>query len=244
MRRWIWGALLLPAAFGQSAADLNAGRKIFESQCALCHGQTGGGGRGPSLSRAKLGRAPDDAALKSLISEGIPPEMPGAWQLHPKEVDYVAGFVRSLGKMPQEIIAGDPVQGAKVYAASGCATCHIVAGRGEGFGPELTSIGARRSASWLRQAVLEPSKSLPEDFLVVAVTPATGPAVRGIRINEDTFTIQIKDQQGRHHSFRKSGLKELRRLEKETPMPSFEGRLGKTELDDLVAYLVSLKGAL
>jgi cytochrome c oxidase cbb3-type subunit 3 len=242
MRSWIWGALLIPAAFAQTAADLNAGRKIFESQCALCHGQTGGGGRGPSLSRAKLGKAPDEAALKKVISDGIPPEMPGAWQLHPKEVDYVAGFVRSLGKLPEEIIPGDPVSGARVYQAQGCPACHIVSGRGEGFGPELTSIGARRSASWLRQAVLKPSESLPEDFLYVALTPAGGSPVRGIRVNEDTFTIQIKDSRGQFHSFRKTGLKELRRLGKETPMPSFEGRLGKVELDDLVAYLVSLRG--
>jgi putative heme-binding domain-containing protein len=242
MRCWIWLALLIPAAFAQPAADLTAGRKIFESQCALCHGQTGGGGRGPSLSRAKLGKAPDDAALKKLISDGIPPEMPGAWQLHPKEIDVVAGFVRSLGKMPPEIIPGDPDSGAKVYRSKGCPDCHIISGRGEGFGPELTSIGARRSASWLRQALLKPSESLPEDFLYVAVTPATGPGIRGIRVNEDTFTIQIKDAGGKFHSFRKTSLKELRRLDKETPMPSFEGQLTKTELDDLVAYLASLKG--
>ncbi len=242
MARWTILALLIPAAFGQSASDLDAGRKIFESQCALCHGLTGGGGRGPSLSRAKLSRAPDDAALKKVISDGLPPEMPGAWQLHPKEVDYVSAFVRSLGKVPPEIIPGEPEEGARVYRAKGCPSCHAVGGSGEGFGPELTSIGTRRSASWLRQVVLKPAASLPDGFLYVAVTPATGPAVRGIRVNEDSFTIQVKDARGRFYSFRKAGVKELQRLEKETPMPSFEGQLTKTELDDLVAYLVSLKG--
>ncbi len=242
MGRWICFALFIPAALAQSASDLNAGRKIFESQCALCHGLTGGGGRGPSLSRAKLGKAPDDAALKKLIEDGLPPEMPGAWQLHPKEVTYVAAYVRSLGKLPPEIIPGEPEDGARVYRSKGCPACHAVAGTGEGFGPELTSIGTRRSASWLRQAVLKPAESLPEGFLYVAVTPPTGPAVRGIRVNEDSFTIQIKDGRGQFHSFRKAGLKELRRLEKETPMPAFEGKLTTAELDNLVAYLVSLKG--
>src|SRR5437016_5336847 len=82
--------------------DLSSGRKIFEAQCALCHGQTGTGGRGPSLNRPKLNHAPDDEALKKVISEGIDPEMPGAWQLHPREVDRVAAYVRSLGTVPPE----------------------------------------------------------------------------------------------------------------------------------------------
>ena len=58
MRRWVPFIALSACAFAQPAADSTAGRKIFESQCALCHGQTGGGGRGPSLSRAKLARRP------------------------------------------------------------------------------------------------------------------------------------------------------------------------------------------
>jgi hypothetical protein len=66
--------------------------------------------------------------------------------------------------------------------------------------------------------------------------------VPGIRINEDSFTIQLLDTAGRYHSFRKSELKSLRRLEGETPMPSYEGQIAAADLDDLVSYLASLKG--
>src|SRR6202166_2033338 len=88
--------------------DPDSGRKIFESQCALCHGQTGTGGRGPSLNHPKLDKAPDDDALRKAISDGIAPEMPGAWQLTPREVASVAVFVRSLGKVPPKLLPGDP----------------------------------------------------------------------------------------------------------------------------------------
>jgi cytochrome c oxidase cbb3-type subunit 3 len=241
MWRWMFTAALVGHALAQTEPDPAIGRKIFESQCALCHGQTGGGGRGPALNRPKLARAPDDAALRSVISEGIPPDMPGSWQLHPSEVSGVAAYVRSLGAMPAETLPGDAARGARVYEAKDCAGCHMVAGKGEGFGPELTGIGARRSASFLRQTVLKPSANLPEGFRYVVATPASGAAVRGIRVNEDSFTIQLKEAGGRFHSFRKSELKELRRLEKESPMPSYEGQLSPAELDDLVAYLASLK---
>src|SRR5277367_1334263 len=77
MSKWLLIGLPAITAFAQVAApDTAAGKKIFESQCALCHGQTGTGGRGPSLNRAKLAKAPDDEALWKLISTGIEPEMP------------------------------------------------------------------------------------------------------------------------------------------------------------------------
>jgi putative heme-binding domain-containing protein len=239
----VWGlmALLPVCTLAQPKADVVVGRRIFESQCALCHGQTGGGGRGPALNRPKLEKAPDDQALRTLITDGSG-DMPGAWQLHADEVAGVAAYVRSLGALPPETVPGDPVRGARVYAARGCAACHMVAGNGEGFGPELTSVGSRRNAAFLRQTVLRPESSLPDGFQYISAVPASGAAVRGIRVNEDSFTIQLRDAGGRYHSFRKAELKDLIRLSGQTPMPSFEGRIGQAELDDLVAYLASLKG--
>ena len=118
----------------------------------------------------------------------------------------------------------------------------LAPGRGAGFGPELTAIGARRSVAFLRQAILKPTSTLPDGFLYVSAVPAAGAAVRGIRVNEDSFSIQLRDAGGRFYSFRKSELKELHRLERETPMPSYEGRISSAALDDLVAYVAGLKG--
>jgi cytochrome c oxidase cbb3-type subunit 3 len=234
---------LLPAVLwtADTAPDPAAGRKIFESQCALCHGQNGGGGRGPSLNRPQLLKAPDDAALRGVISNGIPPEMPGAWQLNDRELANVAAYVRSLGALPPEHLPGDAARGAGIYTAKGCASCHMIAGEGQGIGPELTAVGARRNGAYLRETLLHPAQSLPEGFEYIAAVTAEGATVRGISVNEDSFTIQLKDLQGKFHSFRKSSLKELRRL-KESPMPSYERSLAAAELDDLIAYLAGLRG--
>jgi len=233
-RVWVLLLVLAPHAAAQ-------GKKIFEAQCALCHGQTGGGGRGPALNRPKLDRAPDDAALRELIVQGYG-DMPGAWQLHPDEVKGVAEYVRSLGAMPPAPVTGDAKHGAAVYAARGCKGCHIVGGEGEGIGPELSAVGARRAPAFLRQTILKPAATLPDGFQYIAVTPMSGAAVRGIRINEDSFTVQLRDPSGKHHSFRKSEIKELRRLDGQTPMPAYESVISGADLDDLVAYLASLKG--
>ena len=235
MRCWVVAIVMAGCAAAQP------GRLIFESQCSLCHGQTGGGGRGPALNRPKLDRAPDDQALRTLITGGRG-DMPGAWQLHPDEVASVAAFVRTLGALPPETLPGDAARGARVYASKGCAGCHMVNGQGEGFGPELTAVGARRNAAFLRQTVLKPATTLPDAFLYVAASPISGPPVRGIRVNEDSFTIQIRDAGGRYFSFRKSQLKTLDRLSGQTPMPSYQGQFAAADLDDLVAYLAALKG--
>jgi putative heme-binding domain-containing protein len=239
MSKWLLTALLAMSAFAQ---DIAQGKKIFESQCALCHGQTGTGGRGPSLHRPKLTHAPDDEALAKVISDGIEPEMPGAWQLHPREVASVGAYVKSLGAIPPEVLPGDPGRGERIYQNKGCTGCHMIAGKGEGFGPELTDIGSRRNGAHLRETILHPAAELPEGFLYVAIVTQSGSTIRGIRVNEDSFNIQIKDARGQFHSLAKSELRELRRLSNETPMPAYGGSLSNAELDDLVAYLASLKG--
>jgi cytochrome c oxidase cbb3-type subunit 3 len=229
---------ILPA-FPQS---LDTGKRIFESQCALCHGQDGSGGRGPSLRKAKLKKTPDDEALKKAIADGLPPEMPGAWQLHPREVDATAAYVRSLGKLVVEEIPGIPAAGEEIFNKTGCANCHIVNGKGNARGPELSAIGARRNAKHLRESILTPNSFLPEDFLLVELTDAAGRTVKGVKANEDVFTIQLALPNGRHASFDKATLKNLKRLTGQSTMPAFSN-IPAADLDNLIAFLASLKGA-
>ena len=68
-----------------------------------------------------------------------------------------------------------------------------------------------------------------------------GERVNGRRLNEDTYTVQIIDDQGRLRSFDKDRLQQFT-VGTESPMPSYEGQLDDQELADILAYLVSLKG--
>ncbi len=236
------------AVAGQSAheavADLAIGRKIFESQCAVCHGQGGTGGRGPSLTRATLAKAPDDAALRNLIKEGILPEMPGSWQLSVREIASVGAYVRSLGSVKPEALTGDAARGAAVYRAKGCAGCHILAGQGTGHGPELTAIGAKRNAAYLRASIRTPAESLPDDYLLVEVVANGGRRIRGVRANEDPFSLQLRDlAKGQFLTFRKTDLTDVRYLDQQSSMPAYPDKaLSDTDLEDLVAYLAGRRG--
>ncbi|MFY9555813.1 MAG: c-type cytochrome [Blastocatellia bacterium] len=227
-----------------SADDLSRGEQIFVGQCALCHGIGGTGGRGPALNQPNLHRAADNQALFRTIKNGIDgTEMPDAWQMTDREIWQVAGYVRSLSRTSAAKLPGDPSKGKRLYDEKGaCAACHIVSGRGESFGPELTEIGARRSAAYLREALVDPAASVPEGFRIVSVITRDGRTLRGTRVNEDSFTIQLRDSTGAFHSFRKFDLAELKKESRVSMMPAYRDAFSPSELDDLIAYLAGLRG--
>jgi putative heme-binding domain-containing protein len=232
--------LLICAVLAYAQDDLVRGKKLYEGFCSLCHGQTGTGGKGPNLAQPILSRAADDEQLVTVIKAGIRgTEMPGFWQLTDREAKQLAAYVRSLGRIEPEKLTGDPARGKALYGSNGCASCHIVRGSGTALGPELSEIGARRSAAYLRDAIVKPGANVPEGFLVVSVATA-GRSVRGIRINEDSFSIQLRDAAGRVHSFRKSELAKITREPNASLMPAY--KLSPAELEDLIAYLASLRG--
>ncbi len=243
-------------ALSTAPAELAAGGRLFQVHCALCHGPRGEGGKGPTLALPSLPRATDDTALRRIIASGLTgTEMPGS-QLPAPAIAQLAAFVKSLGQLPPEHIPGDPARGAELYATKGtCVHCHSIHGRGHSFGPDLTTIGQRRSASYLRRALLDPAAdvpqsgtpyrsdvSLPENFLFVRIVTHDGSAVAGVRLNEDAFSLQLRDASGRIHSVFKSELRELHKDRHTSPMPAYGAVFTAPELDDLVAYLASLRG--
>jgi cytochrome c oxidase cbb3-type subunit III len=214
------------------------GKRAFDAQCAPCHGMGGAGGRGPNL--AVLRRVTTDEALLGLIRKGIPgTEMPEGWMLSENELLDVTAYVRSLGTVAPEQVSGDAERGRQAYGRADCANCHVVRGQGQAYGPELSGIGGRRSAAYLREALEKPGATVPEGFLMVRVVPKAGKPAEGIRLNEDSFTIQLLDPARRLHSFRKMDLARLDKLSEKSPMPPYRG----TDVDDLVAYLISLRAA-
>ena len=96
---------------------------------------------------------------------------------------------------------------------------------------------------YLREAIVKPAASHPPGYLVVRAVPASGAEVRGIRVNEDVFWIHIRDASGAVHTLQKSDLARLDRELEATLMPSYESRLSPAQLDDVVAYLATLRGA-
>ncbi|MBL8205816.1 MAG: c-type cytochrome [Blastocatellia bacterium] len=252
----VGSALTLFSLALSSANNKAQGEKLYQVHCAACHGPNGEGGLGPTLAAPQLTRASDDEALFKIIKDGIAgTEMPSS-RLEVEAIKELVRWVRNLGQRPVEKIGGDATRGGKLYFTKGdCASCHAINGRGSAFGPDLSDIGLRRGATHLRASLIEPEAdvpksflmfrpgtALPENFLQVRVVTADGKRIKGVRINEDTFTIHLRELSGRVHSFFKSELKELHKDWGKSPMPSYRSVFTGEEMEDVVAFLVSLRG--
>lgn len=237
-------ALLLLFVSVLSAQDPNSGKAIFRSNCAFCHGVTGVGGRGPSLITAKISQGTSDADLKTIIRKGIAgTSMPAFDNLEGDDLDRLVAHIRSLAGsgVSDAPVTGDAKHGAEVYARSACGACHRVGNAGSDYGPALTRIGGARSSEYIRQSIVEPSADIPPDYEGVTIVTAQGQKLTGVRVNEDTFSIQLRLQNGRFGLFKKSDLKSVT-YEKKSLMPSYE-EMAATDLQDLLAYLDTLRGS-
>ena len=246
-------ALISTVTYSQ-ASDLEKGRQLFLAMCSRCHGVQGGGGEGPNLNRPVLSQAPDDQALGEIIRNGIPERgMPRVRRFIDSELNDIVAFVRSLGRTTNNTSVGNVEQGRVVYQVLGCSSCHTVSGEGGILGPELTDIGSHRGSDYLKQAIVDPSAALPrgvlpfpgrgfDEFLPIHVVTQSGQEVRGLRVNEDSFTIQLRDPSGRLYSFRKADLRQLDKERGKSLMPDYKDRVSGSDLENLVAYLASLEG--
>jgi len=225
--------------------DIAAGARIYGSQCAYCHGTRGEGGRGAVLARPRLLHAADDLAVFDIIAKGVSgTEMPGN-PLSAREIWQVVAFIRTLGLVEQRPVTGNPGRGEELYRTKGgCARCHTLAGRGGALGPDLTEVGARRSPAYLREALTNPEAAVPDGFLQVHLVTTDGRKITGVRLNEDAFSIQIRDLSDVFHSFWKSELAEIHRDAGKSFMPTYRELLTDAELNDVIAFLVLQRGGL
>jgi putative heme-binding domain-containing protein len=182
-----------------------------------------------------------DREIFLVIRNGIPnTEMPGTFNAPEAEVWRIVAYVQQLARQgSKETATGDAVAGRLVYQKNGCAACHSIDGKGGSLGPDLSDIGAKRAVRHLRESLLEPNADIPLDYRTVEVISLTGKSIGGIHLNEDEYSLHLRDAQGNLRSFMKSELKEIK-LPRESLMPDYRS-LSKDELENLVGYLSSLR---
>ena len=234
-----------------ASTDLQEGKALYAAECASCHGVNGSGSMGPNI-RGSAQRRGDDG-LFAIIRNGTG-SMPPIMSLNDKRVHQVIVYVHTFGASAgNEVAKGDPVKGKAVYDANGCAQCHSIAGKGGGVGPELTRLGTTRAPSYFHDMLLNPGAKPPADtalperssftgYLVTNIVTKDGRKISGLRVNEDSFTLVLRDVGGHYYSFDKSDLQKIETQPGKSVMPSYTA-LSSSDLDDLIAYLSSLKGA-
>ena len=187
--------------------------------------------------------AKTDQALFNVIREGI--EDTAMIGISPRASDQtvwqIVTYLNSLGLDPADyVLPGDVDRGRQVYDSSGtCSNCHRVRGEGGRLGPDLTTIGNRLAPHELRTALTDPDARVTTRWWTIRVTRGDGTVVEGLRMNEDTFTLRIIDNDENLWHFPKSEIRSSERIKTST-MPATQN-LTAGELDDLVTYLFSLR---
>jgi cytochrome c oxidase cbb3-type subunit III len=224
-------------------ADIAYGARLYDAQCVTCHGANGDGVGGVDLKSGRFRNGVTDQDLARIIMTGVPGTGMLAFKFDPAEVTGVIAFLRNMNSFDRgSVKPGDADRGRAVFDGKGrCTSCHRVGARGPRAAPDLSDVGANRSAASLVRSLTDPSSQMmPINRPVRAVT-RDGTVINGRRLNEDTYTVQLIDDRERLVSLTKADLREFT-IVTVSPMPSYTGTLTEDELADVVSYLLSLKG--
>ncbi len=226
-------------------ADIEYGAQLFAERCVVCHGEDGDLLPQANLRTGTFRNASSDRDLMRVIRDGVEGTAMAATGYADAEITALIAFLRNMTSFDASggtALLGDAVRGrALLEGRGGCLECHRVGARGPVHAPTLTDVGARRTAAALRRALTDPDAGLlPINRPVRAVT-ADGRVVEGRRLNEDTFTVQLITSDERLVSLDKTTLREYT-IGQDSAHAAYGEMFDDSELADLLAYLLSLKG--
>lgn len=226
-----------------SPSDIAAGAQLYTGQCANCHGTAGDAVGNVDLRRGRFRNATSDDDLKRVVKNGLPGTAMPAHNFNENELTSVVAYIRAgLDRNATAVMVGNATRGRTVFTGKGaCANCHRVDGVGPYGAPDLSDVGAARTPASLQLSLLDPSSGMQPINRPVNIVMRDGKTIRGRRLNEDTYSIQLTDEKGNLVAVSKADVKTFD-IVTTSPMPSYRGKLTSDEVADLVAYLMSLRG--
>ncbi|OLD15656.1 MAG: hypothetical protein AUJ01_11845 [Acidobacteria bacterium 13_1_40CM_3_65_5] len=202
--------------------SIRSGMALYRFRCADCHGLDASGYRGPDLVAAVAGGATDERLFQT-IRKGVPgTEMPPT-EAPDNDLLLIIAYLHSVGTVTAtERPTGNVENGAKLFSSR---------------------VGIARSRTALVREIRTPSEFVAPNYETVTLVTKDGQRIRGAKKNEDVFSIQVMDTRERIQGFLKSNLQDVV-YEKVSLMPEYgPGRLNDNDLNDLVGYLSTLRGA-
>jgi cytochrome c oxidase cbb3-type subunit 3 len=236
------------SAPAESQSKPEAGRAMFESTCAACHGLDGRGGeRGPDIAtRQQVVQLSDTETLTVLRNGKVTAGMPAFDSLGGVQLKQLLAYLHTLqgkGEARAAALPGDAAKGKTLFfGKAGCSECHMVRGEGGFLGRELTSYGTAHSPAEIRSNIVAPGDNANHANRMFTVTLRDARRITGVIRNEDNFSIQLQSHDGAFHFVSRTDIASSEML----PDPVMPANYGKSltpaELDDLVSYLVKEAG--
>ena len=140
------------------------------------------------------------------------------------------------------LFGGNPEKGKELFIrneAAQCLRCHAVNGKGGMVGPPLEHIADRLSREELLTSVINPNASISPGYGVVILTLNDGEELSGIVSAETTSELTLKIGNKPPRIIKRAAIKEMEMLP--SGMMSMKDVLDKSQLRDLISYLITLK---
>lgn len=133
-------------------------------------------------------------------------------------------------------------QGKNMYAASVCSSCHSMRGEGGQIGPDLTQLGTRFSVKDMLEAIIEPNKSISDQYAATIFYLKDGKSIVGRLINQDNEKYSVSQNPFAPQVLRdipKADVVRTQLSDVSIMLPGMINRLNEEELRDLMAYLMA-----
>jgi hypothetical protein len=98
----------------------------------------------------------------------------------------------------------------------------------------------RNPSRRLAWGLTEATKEFPQEYETIAVVTAEGKQIKGVALNEDSFSVQMMDRDERIYLLEKDKLRSFKKS-RESLMPKYNADiLSDKDLEDIVAFLISV----
>jgi putative heme-binding domain-containing protein len=220
------------------------GRTDFQRICSSCHSVAPATSQ--RMTRGEWTRVIDDMVSRG--AQGTQDELNNVvTYLTTNFGKPLAGAAAAVAPVPVPAVKEKPLseaeiaKGTELLTAKGCLSCHRVGDTGSYFGPDLTTIGARRSGEEIWTSLMSPNKEAPPENRTVQLTTGDGKTITGRLLRHDAFSVQLMDTNSQLRSFQKENLRKFA-IVTTNPMTSYANQMSAQDLTDLVHYLSSLRG--
>jgi putative heme-binding domain-containing protein len=228
-----------------SQGDIEDGGQIYRKNCIGCHGSEGASVAGVDLVNGRYRVATSDEDLVKIIMNGLPGTGMPATVLSVSRPPLILAYLRSLkdnkGKKSIAAKGGDASRGKELFwGKGGCGGCHRIQNEGGRSGPNLSDAGHLLSSLEIEAAILDPDDGYPFGTRPVRMERENGVALTGLLLNQDTYSVQVIDQEGSLRSIQRKGLRRM--VPASSWMPAYRGKFDAQELADVIAYVSKQRG--
>jgi putative heme-binding domain-containing protein len=174
-------------------------------------------------------------AWKTWFETKWPTETPVNTNTTPVETGH--SMERILEKLNSKDYQSSAERGLAVYKSASCAKCHRLGTNGQATGPELTGLANRFSKREALDAILNPSKIIPDRYQSKLVLTTDGNQIIGLQVSDNGDSISLQLIDGQVVRVAKSEIEETKTVIQSAMPANLLDTLSLEQIADLFAFM-------